>query len=301
MQKLDFISKLTNIASKLKTYEINEIVNKSYLNHSFDFTVLSELLFESKSNYDILNADKNYNKLLSNLDIATFYLPSSLTRTVKIFNSNSSPQVLSDPQLRLFFSIHKSIEQLLKITKLELINDIFLQNYDTQLDLGILVFQITIEGEGLDAGIYSEIFSTLKELVIIINKINGNDNEKTEIILLDSGSDTNTAIKTTAETAKSLFLIFKEMWDFFINRKYYQNKQHNQALVESLSIMQEVKNNITNGILTEEQGKEYIHLVKSRTDKLIGLKTMPKTLMLENNNIDNIKLLNEMKETKLLN
>ena len=91
------------------------------------------------------------------------------------------------------------------------------------------------------------------------------------------------------------------MWDFFINRKYYQNKQHNQALVESLSIMQEVKNNITNGILTEEQGKEYIHLVKSRTDKLIGLKTMPKTLMLENNNIDNIKLLNEMKETKLLN
>ena len=43
------------------------------------------------------------------------------------------------------------------------------------------------------------------------------EEEDTEIILLDSGSDTNVGIQASVETAKSLFLIFKEVWDLIKN------------------------------------------------------------------------------------
>ena len=303
MQKLDFVKGLTEIIQKLNSDEITEVFSRSFSVKSdgvFDFASLTPLLFNSKSNYDTLTKDKELKKIIADFELDDIYTNENLALIVKHFTQTSPFHVFKVPQIKTFWGVHQALTHLLRITKKQLLNDVFLQKNETQLNKGIIIFQIVIDGEGLDAGIYSEIFINLKELVSTIAKINGQDNENAEIILLDSGSDTNVAIRTTAETAKSLFLIFKEMWDFFANFKFYKQKQQNQALMEGLTIMQEVKDKVSSGLLTEEQGREYLHYIKSRTDKLIGYKVMPKSIISENTTVDNIKLLHEMKEIRLL-
>ena len=84
---------------------------------------------------------------------------------------------------------------------------------------GVIFFQILIDGEGLETEQYIKIFTTLNELIKTIGKIVDEKEEKSEIILLDSGSDSNIGVKSGIETAKALFLIFKEVWDFIISFK----------------------------------------------------------------------------------
>ncbi|MCP9762685.1 hypothetical protein [Lacihabitans soyangensis] len=304
MQKLDFVKKLSFLITKLNSIEFIEIFDQSFDspdNNLFNFSQLVPILFQSKSNYDILNNQKEFKKILVDLELDEIYDSENLSFLARCFTKAIPYNLFIEVPVKRFWSTHQGLVQLLNLTKKLFLNEILLQKNETQLNKGILIFQITIEEDSLDASVYSDIFTNLKELVTTISKIYSEGDDKLDIILLDSGSNTNLAVQTTAETAKSLFLIFKEMWDFFTNHKFYKQKQHNQALLESLTIMQEIKDKTTSGVLTEEQGKEYIHYIKSRTDKLINHKVIPKCIMEENIQIDSVKQLNEMKEVKLLN
>jgi hypothetical protein len=77
--------------------------------------------------------------------------------------------------------------------------------------------------------------------------------------------------------------------------------QKNQALLESLTIRTEIqKKDIGEGILTTEEGKEYLHMIKTRTDDLIGMKVLPKQIVIETNQIENKNLLAEFEGMKML-
>ena len=169
-----------------------------------------------------------------------------------------------------------------------------------EFDNGVVIFQILIESEGLETSQYIKIFTAINELIETISKIVNEQEHKSEIILLDSGSDSNVGIKSGIETARSLFLIFKEVWDFVTNFQFYKQKQKNQALLESLTIRSEIQKKVDEGILTEQEGKEYLHMIKTRTDDLIGMKVLPKQIVLESNQIENKKLLAEFEGMKLL-
>ncbi len=147
---------------------------------------------------------------------------------------------------------------------------------------------------------YIKIFQALEQLVNTISKIVDDVESKSEIILLDSGSDSNIGIKTGIETAKSLFLIFKEVWEFVISRKLYKEKQNNQALLDSLSIRSTINEKIKDGTISEEEGKEYVHLIKTRTDDLIGLNVLPKQIAMGTNYVDNKKILSSLEGQRLI-
>lgn len=303
MQKLDFIKNLTTIIDKLRSEEITEIFRSGFeipSDSNFNYAPLTPILFNSKSNYDTLLREKDLKKIISDFDLDEIYEEDNLAFISRSFTSTTISNILKKKEIAKFYGVHQALTQLLQLAKKQLISDVFLQKHETQLSKGILIFQITIQEEGLDAGIYAEIFANLKELVSTIEKVNGNENENVEIILLDSGSDTNVAIKTAAETAKSLFLIFKEMWDFVTSFRFYKQKQKNQALLDGLTMMSEISEKVKSGVLTEDEGKEYSHYIKSRTDKLIGFKVIPKVIISENTVIENTKILEEMKEMKLL-
>jgi hypothetical protein len=157
-----------------------------------------------------------------------------------------------------------------------------------------------IDEEGLATSQYIKIFTAINELTETISKIVNEEEQKSEIILLDSGSDSNIGIKSGVETAKSLFLIFKEVWDYITNFQYYKHKQKNQALLESLSIRTEILQKVNEKILTEEEGKEYLHMIKTRTDDLIGMKVLPKKILVDSTKIENKKLLAEFEGIKML-
>jgi hypothetical protein len=107
-------------------------------------------------------------------------------------------------------------------------------------------------------------------------------------------------VKSGVETAKSLFLIFKEIWDLITSFRYTRLKLKNQALVESLTIRADIQKKVDEGILTPDEGKEYTHLVKTRTDNLIGMKVLPKKIAIDIPIIDHKKMLAEFEEMKML-
>ena len=54
------------------------------------------------------------------------------------------------------------------------------------------------------------------------------------------------------------------------------------------------------GVLDDKDGKKYTHIIKTRTETLIGLKVLPKSIVSEYNNSDNRNLLIDHSEIKLL-
>jgi hypothetical protein len=302
MQKLDFVNNLNTIVEKLKSEKIVEKFQAGFSKPNLNYTYsdIVPLLFLSKSNYDQIKNDERYSAILTSLNTEAIYTEVNLSNLTTLLRTAQANSVILNSNTVSLYNFHNSLVSTLKLSNDILKNNIFDGNFEDSIEEGINVFQIVIETEGLETEKYIKIFTAFQELIECISKILNENDYKSEIILLDSGSDTNVGIKTGIETAKSLFLIFKEIWDFIISHKYYKQTQNNKALLESLSIRSEIQNNIDSGIITAEEGRQYTHIIKTRTDDLIGMKVLPKQIVIETNQIENKKLLNEFEGLKML-
>lgn len=310
MQKLDFVKKIQEITSELKSTDILAHFKAGFNqpDNNYNYGLINPILFTSKSRFDILISDSYNETILTNLGASGIYLENNLASLTSLLRTNKASNLLQYPQVIQLYTLHDTLVNLSVTSQSLLLSNDLMQPLNESLENGLVIFTIVIEEIGLSPTQYSSILNKLDELIKTINKVlkaseNSDEEgqeETSQIVLLDSGSSTNLGIKTTAETAKSLFLIFKEIWDFITNHRFYQNRQKNEAFLESLSIREEIKKKQEAGVLTEEEAKEYTHIIKSRTDSLIGMKVLPKTLVESSTTIDNRNLLNEYKEMKLL-
>jgi hypothetical protein len=297
MQKLDFIKKIETITERLKSDEIVTIFQEGFKNPSkpYNYALLNPILFISKSQFDQIMLDPNLEPVMSLITGNTVYEEKVISTLPNIFRPTNGTNIVLDSNATNFFSFHKGLIDTLNVTKNLLSNEIIDNNNSQNLENGVLLFTVQIETEGLSTSQYIKIFSLLNELIKTIEKIYKFEESESEIVLLDSGSDTNLGLKTKVELAKSIFEIFKEIWDFITSFKYIRNEQKSNALLESLSIRKKIQKSVEEGILTEEEGKEYSHIIKTRTDNLIGLKVLPRELIIERQLIESKNLLNEYK------
>lgn len=304
MQKLDFVKGLEEIARQLRSDEINKIFETglSIPQTNFDYSPISPILFSSKSNYDKIIAIEDYKILLQKLGAEPIYTDNNLSALSRKIGTHQG-DILTVKIINQLFRLHSTIVKLRDIGKEVLLNPTLDKRSDQTLNDGIIVFHVMIDNEGLSPDSYIKILEGLNDLVKILNRIHKTEteSEKTEIILLDSGSGTNLGIKTTVDTAKSLFLIFKEIWDFIANHKFYKLRKQNELLMESLTVRQTLNQMKQEGVITENEFKEYSHVIKSRTDSLIAMKVLPKELLEVRMYIDNKLVLKEFEEFKLLN
>lgn len=301
MQKIDFIKNLEIIVDKLKSKEIVGQFNNGFTNPhiQYDYRTITALLFSSKSNYDQMKTEDRFAPILYSLHAEQIYIEENLSSLTTILTNAIAANILTRKNSIALYNLHNSLIQTLQLAEDVLQTEEISENLQNEGQNGIIIFQVVIDGEGLETEKYIKIFTALNEIINVISKI-FQETEKSEIILLDSGSDTNIGVKAGIETAKSLFLIFKEIWDFVTNFKIYKQKEKNQALLDSLTIRTEIKKKVEDGVLTASEAKEYIHMIKTRTDDLIGMKVLPKQIVIDSNQIENRKLLNEFEGTKLL-
>lgn len=317
MQKFDFVKNLEKIAENLFSQEIlkhfDNAINQPQSNYAFGH--LNPILFSSKSRYDQLKTDKDIFEILRNLNSVEIYSESNLSSLTNYFSNQQIKSIFTIKQCLAFYKFHLSIVSTLSISKNLLLKESYSESNEQSLENGILIFEVVIEEDSKNINLYIKILSLLNELGTLVDKIynSGTEEENTEteeeeenknsveIILLDSGSNSNIGLKTGIETAKSLFLIFKEIWDFVISHKQYKSNQKNNTLLESLTIRKEILTKLEEGVITEQEAKEYTHIVKTRAEDLIGLKVLPKELIQKNHEINNNKLLEEFKELRLLN
>ncbi len=305
MQKLDFSINIGHVITELSSEKFVEIFEQGFINpgKAFNFAILNPILFASKSKYDDLLKSDIFSDILERVNASEVYDEENLATLTTLLRAVAGRDLITNPKVARLFSFHKSLVDLKNISNELLIDKQFTGDLDLLMDSGYLIFQIAIEEEGLEPSQYLKILTALDELIKAIEKIQNQDNPEdsaTRIILLDSGSDTNLGIKSSAETAKSLFLIFKEVWDFITNYRFYKTKQKNEAFMESLTIRKEILKMKEENVLTDKEAQEYSHMIKTRTDSLIGLKVLPKSLMNINHNVENKNLLNEYKDMKLL-
>lgn len=302
MQKIDFVKNLTTIVEKLKSQEIVSQFKAGFNQpgQNFNYATINPLLFLSKSNYDQIKVESQFEEILEVLNAKGIYSETNLSNLTTILQHVPAQSIIRHANAVALYNFHNTLIQTSDLSKNILQSKSITETLVNEIDNGVVIFQILIESEGLETSQYIKIFTALNELIETISKIVNEEEQKSEIILLDSGSDSNIGIKSGIETAKSLFLIFKEIWDFVTNFQFYKLKQKNQILLESLTIRTEIQKKIEEGILTEKEGKEYLFMIKTRTDDLIGMKVLPKQIVIESNQIENKKLLAEFEGIKML-
>lgn len=302
MQKIDFVKNLETVHEKLKSAEILAQFKTGFQEpgKAYNYGTINPLLFLSKSNYDQIKDDIRYKQILEGLNAQTIYTEANLSNLTTVFRPVQADNIITKSNAIAFYNFHSTVVHTLNLSKAVLQSTILSNSIDNDGNNGVVVFQVIVEGEGLQTEQYIKIFSAINELTETISKIVNEREQKSEIILLDSGSDSNIGIKSGVETAKSLFLIFKEIWDFVTNFKYYKQKQKNEALLESLSIRTEILKKVQEGVITDKEGMEYLHMVKTRTDTLIGMKVLPKQIVSTTNVIENKRLLAEFEGMKML-
>jgi hypothetical protein len=313
MQKFDFVKNLEKISENLFSQEVlthfENAINQPGSNYQFGN--LRPTLFSSKSRYDQLIKDPDIFEILKKLDSDEIYSEANLSLLTGYLSTQQIGNIFMIKQCLAFYKFHLTIISTLNISKDLLLKSSYSESNEQTLQNGIIIFEIVIEEDSKDIDLYIKVLSLLNELASFVDKVSdsgvnsdieeGEDKNNVEIILLDSGSNSNIGLKTGIETAKSLFLIFKEIWDFVVSHKQYQSKQKNDTLLESLTIRKAILTKLEEGVITENEAKEYTHIIKTRAEDLIGLKVLPKELIQKSHEIDNKKLLDEFKELRLLN
>jgi hypothetical protein len=302
MQKLDFVKNLEIIVTRLQSEPIVNLFQSGFEKPGtpFGYGAVIPFLFKSKSNFDQIIGDEGIYKILNNLNADQIYDDKFLTTLSTYLINTAAPNLLLREYVIKFFHFHHTLITTRNLAKNVLLTPDLNESFEENLEKGVIILQILIEGDGLETEKYIKIISAVQELIGAISVIMDESDRKPEIILFDSGSDTNMGLKAGAETVKSLFLIFKEIWDFVINRKYYQQGMNNKALLESLSIREDIQKKVDTGILTEDEGKEYAHIIKTRTDDLIGMKVMPKQIVVKSSEVHNKQLLSEFEGYRML-
>jgi hypothetical protein len=296
------LKNLETLVLRLQSDQIVQLFNSGFAQPgtAYGYGAITPILFTSKSNYDQIKNDSRYEGILQSLGANEIFAEQNLSKLASVLIGVPAGAIITNRNAVSLYNFHNTLVMTLHLTRQNLTSQILQKSLSESIDDGVIVFQIVIEGEGLDTDKYIKIFSALQELIDTVSKVTGHEKHKSEIVLLDSGSDANLGIKTGIETAKSLFLIFKEVWDYITNFRHYKQKQKNQTLLEGLSIRSEIKKKVAEGVLTEEEGKQYIHLIKTRTDDLIGMKVLPKQIVMENNVIENKKLLSEFESLRMI-
>lgn len=295
MQRIEFLNNLETLISRLKSKKIADTFRQGFNTPGtpFDYAQIKPILFESKSQFDQLLLDEKLGAFLKKINGIDIYDEKNLSALTSVLNQQLATQILVSNLGSKFYSFHSSLLDLLNISKDLLSNNIINKNHDENLNDGVLIFQVKIESNGLPSSTYIKILSHLEDLVRTVEKVLKLEPTEAEVVLLDSGSDTNIGIETKVEIAKTIFQIFKEIWEFITSLRFYRAQQRNQALLESLSVRKDILKYVDDGIITENEAKEYIHIIKSRTDDLIGMKVLPRVLLNYDNQMDNIKILEE--------
>ena len=302
MQKLDFNEAIIEIRKLLKSDDILQFF-KNLKTNPVNTNALTPLIVESKSNFDKINIESNQYKILKTLGVNDLYAGEGIGNLINhsvntTIRKQSIVDLFANRKILEFYHFHFSIVKVAELST----NVLFEQDQIGLLNAkDTVIFRVLVTDNNLPVTTYSKILVLINEIIEIINKVIETEKEiQPEIILLDSGSDANIGIKSTLEITAALFQIFKEVWDWVINRKFYKNKLRNAALLDNLNVMIAIKDAEKSGAIDQDIAKGYRETLIRKTEDLLELKVLPLKLVENKTEISSRKVLSEFSEIKLL-
>jgi len=156
MQKIDFVINLENIAIKLKSNDILKQFNAGFIQpgQNFDYGAINPLLFLSKSNYDQIKDDERYSEILTSLNAQNIYTENNLSHLTTILRPNQANSILTKPNAVALFNFHNTVVQSSNLSKNILQSKSIIDSSINEVNNGVVIFQVLIEGEGLETEQY---------------------------------------------------------------------------------------------------------------------------------------------------
>lgn len=303
MQKLDFTENINILIEKLKSEKIVDFIDSIPINGAVNTNGLTPLIIESKSSYDKIEEPSKEFEIINVLNGQQIYdqkyISDLINQTIQTtLNKQSKVHLFVSSKLLQFYNFHFSLIQSSKIANEILFTDDKLNQIESD---EIIVFRILVGEGNLDLSSYGKILKLIDELIQILEKIYDSENqESSKVVLLDSGSDANIGVKSSVQIATSLFQIFKEVWDWILNRKFYKSKLRNDAMLENLQVFNAIRESEKNGAIDSNTAKIYRETLLRRTENLLDLKVLPKKLIETKTEISSRKVLSEYTEIKVL-
>ncbi len=303
MQKLDFTNAVINLEKVLKSKEILSFIDGIPEGKPVNTAPLTSTIIETKSSFDRIDSLSDMYRILSTFEGVNIYSNEFISKLINSLQSAmigkvAKIQLYLQSDINLFYKFHFSISSISKISRNVLFRE---KQYASLSQSDTLVFQILISNDYLDISTYSKILKLLDDLINILHEILEPNEEKTsQIVMLDSGSDANIGVKSSLEIAKTLYQIFKEIWDWILNRKFYKNRLRNSALIENLQVMTAINKAEKNKIINEKDATIYKETILRRTEELLELNVLPKSLVDQKSEKSGKKLLSEYNEVKML-
>lgn len=303
MQKLDYTEAINKLAEKLKSQSIIEFVDKVPLQGKVDTNALTPLIIESKSNFDKIDEESGEFEIIKALGGQVIYQQDYIGKLINqtlqtTINNQQKVHLFVNSTLIQFYNFHFSILQSSKLANLILFENEKLTRLDSD---EVIVFRILVGEGNLELSSYGKILKLIEDLIYILQNVYDKEStDKPSVVLLDSGSDSNIGVKSSVQIAASLFQIFKEVWDWVLNRKFYKSKLRNDAMLENLNVFNAIKESEENGAIDSDTAKKYRETILRRTEDLLDLKVLPKKLIESKTEISSQKVLSEYSEIKML-
>lgn len=303
MQKLEYTNAINSLAVQLSSSKIVQFFNDKTAQSPIETSGLSRLIVESKSNFDRI-IEKNGEELIvaKSINAENLYDPvfiGQLINHVVLNNKRSKAQLFALGHTLAFYSFHSTLETMRISTN----SVLFANNGLTELSKDdILIFRILSNDGNISIAHLISISKTLKELLELIQKIVEPEGRKQdiEIILLDSGSDSNLGVKYSAKAVSSTFQLLKSIWEWIVARKFYKNKLRKADILGDLEVLNKIEESRQNKALTDDEAKGYKELILRRSQELIDLKVIPKELTKMQTEDANYQLIGEFTETRLI-
>jgi hypothetical protein len=209
MQKLDYVLTLREITEKLNSKVIVQLFDNGFKQPTMSnsYAAIIPLLFDSKSQLDrLMLKNKNYQDILQCYNVEELYSVENLAFSTKILQGTHAQQILVYPATINYYLFHAGLLKTLNSVEKLFLSDNIGSNLQEDLDNGVIVFLFVNDDDRVDTLVYATIFQVVEELFASVRLIvTGEKEGKTDIVFLDSGSDTNLGIKTDIETAKGVF------------------------------------------------------------------------------------------------
>lgn len=305
MQRLDLIQTLERVSRELLTPEIISLCKPEFMkvgtgNAVWNSSKLLPLLITSKSQYDSLMLETNSREVLTALGADAVYSTTAFADVVRQVSAATTTHDLFFKKFSQVYAFHSALETQLQMAKRLLVNDAELLE-ESPATHGVLLFHLT-DHNNLTTFTLSKIVALIGDLVQLIAALTSPSVESSPptVVLLDSGSSATIGLKTSVETAKTVSELFREMWQWWIYRKHFDNKVTMESVATNLSILKTIKEAENANILTPEKAKEYATLIQRKTDDLLDLDVLPRELAFDAKRRQQLQMLGPTPATKSL-
>ena len=279
MQKLDYIQALEVIKEELLVDKLYALFSEKTSSGTRTYSSYMQDLLTVNTNFSNLQKRQdNIGEVISHLDrLKSAFSPVKFAQFITAVAKVTDVNAMQNNYAKQFLSAYKFIKDLYEVNKAILFKNNISTDEDSELEQGLIIFRAKVDDE-IQVEKYTQIFKAICELIETVCKLY-QIQDKPTIVLLDSGSDTNIGVRTSVGVAQDIYKLFQEVFDYIVNWRFARHDREMRALVDGLSIREKINAAKENNTITEDEAREYTHLVKSRTDKLIGLGVAPRKVL----------------------